>query len=493
MNRILLPLIAVSATVLAACGTARSANSLSAAPPRLAAPTILPPINTPATATQPALRGCSPRSVAPADDATFLFTAALVDASQHPDPGIIGPSGAAQGRLYLGPGAYGFGPITMPSNVRLEIAPGATLHPIHGPAASSSKDWGLFTFGTETTAASNITITAGDGCGGTGMPEPANKPSNTGFRGNTLTGGMANMSIPLAGWNTDAMWVLDIDPGHAQVNVQVTGFLFHWAYDIDIQHVFSIQNAARAATGIGPVAGQTSRTTAMMFDPLEGMAYQPDREQARLPHRITVTDHYNILAPSGQGANQIRSCMDCHFERIFSHGGDALRVETDGIRTTSGDCSATGPHGVGWNTYAIVDQLDAHDIVGAYGNRTVQLTPHCLDNGVVRIDGVSGYSQGEVVVAVDREGGSASGGFAVGSYVRNVTGCAGQTAQDPHPDADSYLIIPSLAGASDTSPGVVFSGTWSWPTVGSAGGLADGAFATSAAVVQHPASCSLPG
>ncbi len=426
-----------------------------------AAGTLVAPLGVAQHQPRSSAAGCA-TVVRPGADVTAALGDALVAASAEPDPRVVGPAGAPQGRVYLPAGEYGLSQVTVPSNVRLEIDPGATLHPVPTSRPTRGRDWGMFVFGTPDQPTRNVTVVAGDGCGGPGTPTAANKPASTDFRGNLPETGMHNMAVPLAGWNTEAMWVLDVDPGHWQVDEQVTGFLLHWALDVEIGSVFSIQNPARQPTGIGPVPGVTSRTTVMMFDPHEGMPVPADEADARLPQRIHVHDHYNILSPSGQGPNQVRSCIDCRFERIFSHGGVALRIETDGIRRVT-DCTATGPNGQGFTTYAIVDRLVAEDIVGADGNRAAMLTPHCLDSGVVTVRRVTGYSEFQTAVAAARDRGSRSGGFAAGSRIDEVRACPGDAAQEPHPDRDSYLPATSQVAVVDASPTVVVTPALPWP------------------------------
>jgi hypothetical protein len=146
---------------------------------------------------------------------------------------------------------------------------------------------------------------------------------------------------------------------------------------------------------------------------------------------------------------------------------------------------------MGFREFAIVDRVTASDVVAAYGNRVVMLTPHCLPNGVVTIEGVSGLSVGELAVAVPAEAGG-SGGFAEGTTVGNITGCGGLLAQEPHPDQDSYLLAPSRVALIDGSPTVEFQGPLTWPAVGSSGGLADGTGVDLSQRVKTPA-CVLPG
>lgn len=419
--------------------------------------------------------------VAPGADVTATLASALATASSHPDPALRGPSGRPQGRVHLGPGRYAIRTIVLPDDVRLEISPGATLVGVRGFGTARGNDFGLFQFGTDAVVGAdarpsrNVSIVAGDGCGGAGRATRENKPSHTSFRGNRAgEGGMGNAAVPFRSrWGTDAMWVLDLDPEATGVGVQVTGLYFRWAYDIEVSDVFTIQNADRQATGIGPVSGRTSRTVAMMFDPPSGAPFVADPERQYLPHRVSVTRHYNVLSPSGQGANQVRACRDCRFTDVFSHGGVALRVETDGIRPVGPDCSTTGPDGQGFREFAIVDGLRAERVEGAYGNRVAMFTPHCLSNGKVTVNSVTGTIMGELVVVAPPERDALAGGF---SRVRitDVWGCGGTRAQEPHPDLDSYVVGPSRSAAGVFDPNARLTGTWRWPATGQPGGLADG-------------------
>ena len=440
-------------------------------------------------------RTCDGSTVAPGTDVTSAFSAALATASANPVDGLVGPSGRPQGRVYLGPGEYRFRSIVVPDDVRVEIAPGATLRSVAGYEPDARNDWGLLVFGTVTKPTRNVTLTSGDGCGGVGIPTRSNKPNSTAFRGNDpANGGMANAPVPSSSrWNTDAMWVMDLDPKATAAGEQITGLHFRWSYDVAVANVLTIQNAARVSTGIGPVANVTSRTVAMMFDPPNDTTYTPVVEDQKLPHRVTVVNHYNILSPSGQGANQIRACRDCIFAGIYSHGGVPLRVETDGIRPVGADCRATGTNGSGFREFAIVDGLRAERIEGAYGNRVVMFTPHCLPNGTAEVTDIRGTSMGELLVVADHQADGPNGGFSAIS-VRNITGCGGSAAQDPYPDLDSYLLAPSraavlVARATPTLP-VTVTGTLTWPSPPTAGGLADGLLPVGhGATITHPTTC----
>lgn len=257
--------------------------------------------------------------------------------------------------------------------------------------------------------------------------------------------------------------------------------------------MLTIQNAARTTTGIGPVANVTSRTVAMMFDPPNDTTYTPVVENQKLPHRVRVVNHYNILSPSGQGTNQIRACRDCTFRRIYSHGGVPLRVETDGVRPVGTDCRATGANGSGFREFAIVDGLRAQTIEGTNGNHVVMFTPHCLPNGTAEVTDVRGTSMGELLVVARHQADGPNGGFEA-ITVRNIVGCGGRAAQDPHPDLDSYLLAPSraavlVAPATPALP-VTLEGTLTWPSPPTTGGLIDGQLPNGhGATITHPATC----
>lgn len=301
---------------------------------------------------------------------------------------------------------------------------------------------------------------------------------------------MANQPVPAAaGWDTTALWVLDLDPAATGVGVQVTGFHVRWALDVELGDVLTIQNASRQPTGIGPVPGATSRTVAMMFDPLDGSAFTPLVADQRLPQRVVVHDHYNILSPSGQGPNQIRACRDCTFTHVFSHGGVALRVETDGIRTVGADCSATGPDGQGFREFAIVDGLRARDVQAIDANRVVMFTPHCLPNGTATVDNVRGWDVGELVAIVPHQVDGPAGGFR-SVVVSDVAGCGGVAAQQPYPAQDSYLLGPSRAAVLVTASYGSLAGPLAWPAPPAPGGLTDGVLPTVGGfALTHPTGC----
>lgn len=459
---------------------------------------------------------CGARVVQPAADVTAALAAALAAASGATTataPGVDAAQTPA-GRVYLGPGTYGLAELEVPSNVHLELDPGATI-----VALARAKH--VFRLGTAGHV-SNISISAGDGCGGRGLGRSAmgSTITTTGFRhgdptkphtwpGDRPTITLANAPIPYdPSWPVADMFVVDVDPRATGADVLVDAFWIEDATDVRIAHVFTIENAERYASDdpstpstdeahmLAPKAA--SRRAAMMFEPVDG-ATVSDRDRAAVPRRIHVSYHYNINAPPGQGSNQVRSCIDCTFDRVFSHGGVPLRFETDGVRTVCprNDCSCdagvTGPVMAdgslqGFLTFGVVDGVVASNIVGVLGNAAVLANPHCLTNGTVEVSGVLAVSDKYALsTSAPRSGGPGAPSGGVGTFqsftVRDLTAFAGDQAENRTTQGTSgvpggwrgFDLIPSVAaiGYPNQPFPLALAGTLCWPPP-----LADGELAS---------------
>ncbi|HVY47580.1 MAG TPA: hypothetical protein VHB21_16940, partial [Minicystis sp.] len=200
---------------------------------------------------------------------------------------------------------------------------------------------------------------------------------------------------------------------------------------------------------------------------------------------------------SGQGPNQIRGCLDCTFDDVYSHGGTALRVETDGIKTAcNGQPCACTAAGAVFTTASTVDGLVANHVQGDDGNNVVATTPHCLPNGTVAVSNVRGRMMAHLVAAA--AGQTAAGGFADVS-ITDVEGCGGTDAlaQDADPKHNAYTLeLPESAIQAAPGSNAVFHGTLAWPPTSSPVGLKDGSAlqgdATHAPLPGCPAAWSSP-
>ena len=136
------------------------------------------------------------------------------------------------------------------------------------------------------------------------------------------------------------------------------------------------------------------------------------------PQDGVVMNHVNVNAPRGYGPNQINAVTRVAFQHIYSYGGTALRIETDGSLGAGGypDRGAS------------VDSLTATQIVGVDCNRAVSLSPHGQDNGAVKIAGVWAYSCNQAVVAQADTKLTHQGSFAH-AVVSNVRVQSGDDAQ----------------------------------------------------------------
>jgi hypothetical protein len=170
---------------------------------------------------------------------------------------------------------------------------------------------------------------------------------------------------------------------------------------------------------------------------------------AQSPSYGIYRHHTNTGSPQGYGPNQLTSLSHVFVGDIWTSGGTALRLETDG--------SASGIH-----------YLYAEGIYGENGNRTVALTPHCADSDHVVISGIGGISMREGVKLGATSGEDVrSGGVCYGVNAGHPgrftstsvgDGCfvAGRLAQDsvpsgqfpdPAPRTTSSAVVASAAPA----------------------------------------------
>ncbi len=432
---------------------------------------------------------CVPRYEVEPDpvDATDALVAAMSAASKDPVKDVDG-----QVRVHLKKGTYALRQVQVASYVRFELDPGTVLRPKQGYAPPTKGFWGMFQLGAADAAVHGVTFTEGDGCGGHGLPVPPGapgfedvKPTSTGFRGNVPgatphgTRGMANAPIPANAFWKDPlarMWVVDLDPRRTGADPKGAAFLVQNGYDLRFEYLFSIQNAEEQPGPIGgEVQGATSQSTVFMILPPKGAPVVADADM-QIAHGLRVSYHYNILSPSGWGPNQIRGCVDCSFDHVYSHGGTALRVETDGIPTTCGGvkCDCASPGAV-FASYSKVKGLVAHHIEGELGNNVFAATPHCLASDDLTVSELRGRMMAHLAAIAKPE---AAGGFK-SIQVTNVEGCGGPEAwaQKADPKNNAYT-LQSPQPAIVVAPGVsvAFHGVLAWPSTksGSPFALVDG-------------------
>jgi hypothetical protein len=220
----------------------------------------------------------------------------------------------------------------------------------------------------------------------------------------------------------------------------------------------------------------------MVFVPPLGSPYVADRESRQMAHRVTISNHYNILSNAGFGPNQISACLDCALSHVYSHGGTVLRMETDGIGplcgydACAGGCQVrgstappTGPNGQGFKSYGLIDNLRADHLEGTFGDRVVSYSPHCLPNGTAFVSDLKGTSMYELVRVAQGITGGSSGSFSSASTVTNVEGTGGDSAQSPA--GNGYTLAASSSAISEVANlfQVGLAGTLCWPST-----LADG-------------------
>lgn len=314
------------------------------------------------------------RSAAKPTDDTPAFQQAIAAAvANHPTCYPAGPSGAPQAVVYVPAGTYRVASLYFPSNLRMEVDAGATLQlPPNRFDYAPDADSSMITWdsGARTTVpVQNVTLIGVGSAGSAGKTAIA------------AAGGAALAPFDIASdftMNLDARATdsANYNTGVNMMNVQY--FL--------IENVLSIQNGENQITGT-TVAWPTSaraviRMHARPNSPVGTGSYLQ-------PKRGVVRDQVNVNSPRGYGPNQVNGANDVTFENIYSNGGTALRLETDG-----------STNGQGLPKFgATVDHLIGRNIVGVNCNRAVSLSPHGQRNGTVDISGVWAYSCNQGVIA----------------------------------------------------------------------------------------------
>ncbi len=411
----------------------------------------------------------------PDTDQSAELTALLAAAAANPAVDI-----APQGRVFIGPGLHRFAAVVVPSNVRIEVSPAATLTAPLSPSTGAKGENPLFIIGA-TTEVSNITITAGDGCGGPGSPTRENKLHSTAERGNSEANGMSNIdSLPHnPRWPIETMFVVDLDARFRNIPSNSFAALVGWSNSVELSRFFSIQNPERVLDPLtGDPTGPTiyyARNPVVKPRAIAGSTFAAPR----MPQGFKMEWVYNVLSPSGWGPIQVQSCLGCTVSHVFSHGGVALRMETDhaaplcGHDQCDGGCirnnmvvPPTDEQGVGFGTYARVDNLTGTDIEGAYGNVVVTLSPHCQHNGYVNVSGIRGTNM-TALVSVG-EGGSTNGTFSSDSAIADVVGEISPVgfAQGPMPQIDTYGLQTPQIGLNWTPTEYTANtaGFFCWPS-----------------------------
>jgi hypothetical protein len=344
-------------------------------------------------------------------DDTHAFEAAMAAALSSNVRFAHGPRGP-QAVVAVPPGTYRLWGLNFRDDVRLEVAAGAVLEPTDNPTAGS---------GPEDARA----LIVWDG-------EPARPLTNVSIVGVGRRRHVADdFAAPVEpGWDLSHSFVFDLDPNRtggsnilgAMQLFNVRGFL--------IENLISVQNGS-ADSGEGPhgYASPTSSRAAIVLAPRND---SPEAGPFYDPHDGAIVNHYNVGGPYGYGPNQVTSAHNVTFDRIFSSGGTALRLETD--------ATLRKPFG------GEVRGLVARHIVGVNCNRAVAFAPHEQRNRDVHIsDVVSRSCQQGVIESKDESLPSDRRGDFTDTSVSSIRVIAGPTAQLPvSGDSGTWGTGPSL-------------------------------------------------
>jgi hypothetical protein len=307
-----------------------------------------------------------------ADD-TAGVAAAMADASaEHPGCFPRGPSGAPQAVVYLPPRVYRLASLFFPSNLRMEVDAGAVLQlPANRPAVPSTVTTAMIYWDSK------------------GLQPPVRNVSIVGVGTDLDARKAAVLSQDdgaLAPFDISHDFTMNLDPASTGSSNYNPGMNIANAEYFRIENFFSVQNGTpQAASAI--TAWPTSGRPVLQ---LHARANSPVGPGPYLqPEYGTVVNQINVGSPRGYGPNQVNAGSYLTFRNIYSRGGTALRLETDGSTTASGRPEQG----------ATVEHLVGRTIVGVNCNRAVALTPHAQVNADIDVSGVWSYSCGQAVVA----------------------------------------------------------------------------------------------
>jgi hypothetical protein len=309
-----------------------------------------------------------------------------------------GPSGKAQGVVYVPAGTYRVCGVEPVSNVRIEFNAGVVMR-----------------LGKQT-------------CGSPTILELSGGTTNVSLVG--VGSSTAGKPTPQPGWDISGSFEINADPATTGASTQVRGIAVRWVTDALIQNVLTVQNDSRTSNGSD--TAYTSQSPAITFYGMPGStATAPE-----LPRGVTTQNVYNIHSPVQYGAIQVSACISCIFHSLFSQGGVTLRLETDAEEAYH---LKTGK-----SYYSTVKNLTGSIIQSFDGRQAVTFSPHNQTNGVVTLSHVSMTSSVAAVrTASGDPAGLRPGSFSNSSSVTDVTAVGGNKAQNVLPSGNGWTLGPS--------------------------------------------------
>ena len=345
-------------------------------------------------------------------DDTRAFEAAMTARARARFASLDGPLGP-QAVVAVPPGTYRLWGLRFRNDVRLEVAAGAVLEPTKEPDGRQrpGRSAGADRVGRPAGSAAHQRVDRGR------RQEPC-----TLRRASPLTWNRAGTSRTASSFDLDPNRTGGSNILGAMQLFNVRGFL--------IENVFSVQNGS-PNSGAGP-HGYASPTSSRAAITLEPNFDSPKAGPFYDPHDGAIVNHYNVGGPSGYGPNQVTSAHNVTFNRIFSSGGTALRLETD---ATLGK-----PFG------GEIRGLVARHIVGVNCNRAVAFEPHAQRNRDVHVfDVVARSCQQGVIESKDESLPGDQRGAFTDSSVSGIRVVAGTSAQLPASgDAGTWPVGRSL-------------------------------------------------
>lgn len=307
-------------------------------------------------------------------DVTSAFADAMADAvARYPTCYLDGPGGEPQAVVYVPPGTYRLAGLYFPSNVRMEVDAGATLQlppnrsEIPSGQATPMIKWDSRVMGQP--ALQNVSLI------GVGRNLDETKRALK-----------AGSGKPLSPFDLSHDFTMNLDPASTGSTNYNPGMSIVNVQHFQVTNLFTIQNDTNQSST--PIINWPTSARAVLE--LHARHDSPMGGGALLePRDGVITNQVNVGSPRSNGPNAVNAVDNLSFQNVYSSGGTALRLETDGSTDDQGmpDRGAT------------IDHLTGQNIVGVNCNRAVSLSPHAQANGTVDISSVWAYSCNEAVVA----------------------------------------------------------------------------------------------
>ena len=327
------------------------------------------------------------------DDTKAFNEAIRLASTGSTKPFLNGPSGSAQGVVYVPGGkTYRIRDVQFMDNVRMEIDAGAVIMQTQIKPNKNGLGFSVFILGSSKDRSS--------------VPlAPLRNVSLVGVGTSTTMGG-APKPIPYTGWSLDNSFTLNVDPVATGASQNIKPIRVTNVDGLLLQNIFAIGNNSDVSNKFynndknsGDGSNLESAVVVLQNQTTKGGS------NFYGPTNVTGKNIYTINNIHGYGTMQIQSGRTLTFDHVFSDGGIALRLESDvvGVDTLNAHSCVRGQLGGGGagctcggsypacplSYFSEINGVKANTIACFNGHAAVALLPHEQINQNVAITNVA--------------------------------------------------------------------------------------------------------